>query len=614
MGLKGLNLMYSSFVPWSISLRVLTLILCVHLVRGSALPSVNSSISKTQVLKKEDSGLFENSLSNDVSSRRNLPRCGGIRYVRPNELAFRIFSPDYPLPYPSLLNCVYDIRFQGGSFPCFLDLYFEDFFLSSVPPDCPGDWLEIGGQRFCGGLSGVQRFETEWGPNGQRHLLLRLVSDEVGTGRGFKICVSQVPCSGPLPVPPLYPPPIQPPIIPPQPTLPPFNPPWVPPYMPPSNNLPQPPSYPSYPPWGANVPLCCGTQYQGRHVHLISPGFPAQLPRTISCGYIINRSNPRINQLKIHFKYFFLPCPWVPYQSGVGSPYSSGSRGYFNVDGRNICGCQTGLTITVPFGIFETRKILRFYNPSVVPYSRSQNNFELTSEGFNESSDSRFFEPRSQFGASLNDSTQEKSQNVLSFNGDRATTGGTFGPQPSHNLGTSSLISFPSTLPTSDPAVGGNSQRWDGSKRSKREVNSTSNANSKSGKAFESFFYNNRPGIGPPLGFLIEVIQEEVPYIPGWRRNDFDRVGNADANLAAKLKTISQSSAQNASPRFFHSQSRSCQVSDWPQVKWWLIWLYKKHLLQACPARVPPRPSPPFIPPSFVPPPLCNEPFVPISR
>lgn len=165
-----------------------------------------------------------------------------------------------------------------------------------------------------------------------------------------------------------YPPsigPYSPPPNCPQPNQPPFNhpPPNIYPLSPvpgtPSFNVPQypiktdvapQPIVPSTNP--APTPGCCLNSFNTRRFFLVSPGFPnAQSAISTDCLYYIERNNPNICRLRIELKYFFIG--------------SSDSRfgcfdNFIELDGRRICGCNTGLVYTSQWGVGP--KTIRFVN------------------------------------------------------------------------------------------------------------------------------------------------------------------------------------------------------------------------------------------------------------
>ncbi|XP_015115613.1 uncharacterized protein LOC107040175 [Diachasma alloeum] len=100
-------------------------------------------------------------------------------------------SPFYPSPYPNNVNRCW--RFYRSPIGCRLQLSFLDFDVESSQ-GCVKDYLSISGQnnRFCGRtLAGSK---TLLGFPTSNFIDIRFISDDFGTGKGFTIGFTQLPC------------------------------------------------------------------------------------------------------------------------------------------------------------------------------------------------------------------------------------------------------------------------------------------------------------------------------------------------------------------------------------------------------------------------------------
>ncbi|XP_022911682.1 uncharacterized protein [Onthophagus taurus] len=88
-----------------------------------------------------------------------------------------------------------------------------------------------------------------------------------------------------------------------------------------------------------NISLCCNKIYDQKHFTIISPGFPNGQLTDVDCEYRIKRANDNICRLKLKFNFF---------SSGI---FKNGDclNGYMEIDGKKICGCATGVKLTVNF-------------------------------------------------------------------------------------------------------------------------------------------------------------------------------------------------------------------------------------------------------------------------
>lgn len=230
--------------------------------------------------------------------------CGSV-YTKKQ---FLLRSPNYSSAYPPQQRCSY--YFKGDSCGTYYVLQLLDFHLQNSA-GCIKSRLEIGDQdALCGTNSGVK---TYFSPNGD--LNVTFISDS--TYSRFTILVTRLPCSSGAP----------------QGSTPgPFN--------------------------HRSLPDCCISSYGLRNFYISSPGFPYSSPPSTDCVYNIRKANINVCRLRISFLYF---------NSGAyDAEYGSCTRGYVEIDGKKICGCQTGLKLTTSFEGDGLTKTIRFKNEDVL--------------------------------------------------------------------------------------------------------------------------------------------------------------------------------------------------------------------------------------------------------
>lgn len=114
--------------------------------------------------------------------------------------------------------------------------------------------------------------------------------------------------------------------------------------------IPQPAQIPIVPPAiTPSSPRCCLNYFNQHRFFLVSPGFPNRQTYNTDCLYHIEKNNPNICRVRIEFRYFLLG----PHDSRFGC-----FDNFIEIDGRRICGCNSGLIYTSQWG-FGT-KIIRF--------------------------------------------------------------------------------------------------------------------------------------------------------------------------------------------------------------------------------------------------------------
>ena len=93
---------------------------------------------------------------------------------------------------------------------------------------------------------------------------------------------------------------------------------------------------------------CCNILNPNLRSLISSPGFPTLIfsPIPFDCGYTIRRFSPEVCRLRLNFKFF---------NFGTDDPQCL--NGHLEVDSRRICGCKSGLSLVVPFGIYPSKTI-----------------------------------------------------------------------------------------------------------------------------------------------------------------------------------------------------------------------------------------------------------------
>nr|XP_042906945.1 cubilin isoform X2 [Parasteatoda tepidariorum] len=127
----------------------------------------------------------------------DLPRCN-FHYP---DIRATISSPNYPNPYPNMVECRYAVHLQPGF--CSVEFNFIDFSLEPPTPGlpCTRDFLDISGVRYCGQqLKGITKIESPLGLS--KELVMTFMSDTVVNNKGFLASFRQVSCSQSPPPPP----------------------------------------------------------------------------------------------------------------------------------------------------------------------------------------------------------------------------------------------------------------------------------------------------------------------------------------------------------------------------------------------------------------------------
>ncbi|XP_063235992.1 uncharacterized protein LOC134538503 [Bacillus rossius redtenbacheri] len=102
-----------------------------------------------------------------------------------------------------------------------------------------------------------------------------------------------------------------------------------------------------------NPRLCFGKIYSDKVFIITSPEIPNDTRRNGECVIVIQQHNSDVCRLRFMLKYFCV---------GEEHNHTRCDGGYLEVDGRQICGCQTGRAVTSEFGLAvnEGQKILKY--------------------------------------------------------------------------------------------------------------------------------------------------------------------------------------------------------------------------------------------------------------
>lgn len=226
---------------------------------------------------------------------------------------FVITSKNYPNPYPLNQNCTYFI--EGSQCARKYNFQFLDFDLQS-DRGCLNDYLKIGDQeKLCGVKSGVKTYFAREGS-----LVLRFVTNQAVSGRGFKIIVTKLPCENLQVRKQNF-----------------YNFDWRRVFN-----------------WNYKTDVqtrfCCKQAYNSNHFFLSSPAFPYSHKEPSDCVYHIYKAKPNVCRLRIHVIYFL----HGDYVDGCNS-------NFLEIDGKKLCGCQTDLNLITSFD-FDVPKVIRFKN------------------------------------------------------------------------------------------------------------------------------------------------------------------------------------------------------------------------------------------------------------
>jgi len=113
-----------------------------------------------------------------------------LRIIDDASSAVRLRSPGYPAFYAPDTFCRYIVRLTNPNV-CFLRVDFIDFDVE-FSRDCEKDYLQVLDDRLCGSRSGSAALHVI--PDGERSVEIVFSADGVGSGRGFLIDVTELPC------------------------------------------------------------------------------------------------------------------------------------------------------------------------------------------------------------------------------------------------------------------------------------------------------------------------------------------------------------------------------------------------------------------------------------
>lgn len=105
---------------------------------------------------------------------------------------------------------------------------------------------------------------------------------------------------------------------------------------------------------GSAIPKCCRNIFSHRRFYLSNPSFPSRTTPPTDCLFVIERNNPGICRLRIDFKFFFV---------GNYDPRFGCANSFVEIDGRRICGCNSGLRYISQWGYGP--KVIRYRNNGV---------------------------------------------------------------------------------------------------------------------------------------------------------------------------------------------------------------------------------------------------------
>lgn len=262
-----------------------------------------------------------------VKSERNfVSACGDVF----SKKQFVLESINYPSSYPPNSDCSYLIK--GPYCPTYFQFQFLDFQLENSV-GCTKDRLEVENlDALCGSRSGIKNYFSEIGA-----LQVHFKSDGEGSGRGFKISVTRLPCNVKPDQQNEETPPVSGTT---EPALPNnltnrgnFNPGG---YLPPDNQR-----------------ACCNNIYKSKASIVVSPNFPYSLNSPSDCHFKIERYSEQVCRLRIDVSFFNLGM----------QVYNTCPEGYIQIDGKVICGCKQNLKLISQFNEGETFKTIRFKTP-----------------------------------------------------------------------------------------------------------------------------------------------------------------------------------------------------------------------------------------------------------
>ncbi|XP_060517926.1 uncharacterized protein LOC132697663 [Cylas formicarius] len=215
---------------------------------------------------------------------------------------FIITSDNYPGQYPPNQNCFYLLK--GDNCTTRFKFEFVHFDIQSSV-GCTGERLEIGNQdALCGSKNGTKIYLAENG-----NLKLKFISQPGSVaGTGFQIFVKRLGCE--------------------------------------IEEVSTTTTVSSL----ITLTRCCNdNNFSSKRFFITSPNFPHSIDAEKDCSYVITKNNENVCRLRIHALFFWLGEP----------SYNGCPRGYLEIDGKYICGCNADVKLTSNFR-FSNHKILNF--------------------------------------------------------------------------------------------------------------------------------------------------------------------------------------------------------------------------------------------------------------
>lgn len=239
---------------------------------------------------------------------------------------FILQSPLYPSNYPLNYECSYII--SGPNCPTYFNLQLLDFNLENSS-GCTKDRLEIEDlDALCGSRNQIKTYFSKTGT-----LTLKFISDNAGSGRGFRILITRFACDSKDPRE----------TSPEEPSTTTTLPKWYTThkdveYMPFSTTI--------KPKIFKNVAKCCANFYSDKQFVITSPNFPYSMSSKSNCVFEITKNNKNVCRLRMHMKLFYLS--------------QTCQDGFLKIDGKLICGCKSDLKLTSPFTDDSPTKTIQF--------------------------------------------------------------------------------------------------------------------------------------------------------------------------------------------------------------------------------------------------------------
>lgn len=99
------------------------------------------------------------------------------------------------------------------------------------------------------------------------------------------------------------------------------------------------------------LPKCCRNIFAQRRFYLSNAGFPSRTERPTDCLFLVERHNVGVCRLRIDFRFFFV---------GNYDPRFGCADNFVEIDGKRICGCNSGMRYVSQWG--RGPKVIRYRN------------------------------------------------------------------------------------------------------------------------------------------------------------------------------------------------------------------------------------------------------------